>query len=385
MTNTNTITNESTKVDGREAIPLLTPYKMGNFSLSHRIVLAPLTRSRSYNFVPQPHAALFYSQRTTKGGFLIGEASGVSDTAQGYPNTPGIWTREQVEAWKPIVEAVHEKGGIFFCQLWHAGRVSNYEYQPNGEAAISSTNKRLRKDISNNKATADKYPPPRRLRTDEIPKLVDDFVIAAKNAMEAGFDGIEIHGGNGYLLDQFLKDKVNDRDDEYGGTLENRCRFPLQVVKAVADAIGPDKVGIRLSPFADYNDCQDSDPQTLAIHMAQSLNQLRILYCHMIEPRMVTQFHKFDTKCSLTPIRKVFKGTFIVAGGYDRSEGNEAIAGSAADLVAYGRLFLANPDLPTRFELNAHLNDPDATTFYTHHPVLGYTDYPFLQDTPTHL
>ncbi|KAG4934024.1 hypothetical protein JHK82_048361 [Glycine max] len=352
-------------MDERETIPLLTPYKMGNFNLSHRIVLAPLTRSRSYNFVPQPHAALYYSQRTTKGGFLIGEATGVSDTAKdGYPNTPGIWTREQVEAWKPIVSTVHEKGGIFFCQLWHAGKVSNYdEFQPHGEAPISSTNKRPRK---------------------EIPKLVNEFVIAAKNAMEAGFDGIELHGANGYLLDQFLKDKVNDEDDEYGGTIENRCRFPLQVVKAVADEIGADKVGIRLSPFADCvgDDTNNDDPQALGIHMAESLNQLGILYIHLIEPRtMVTQFHKFDTKyLSLEPIRKAFKGTFIVAGGYDRSEGNLAISSSAADLVAYGRLFLANPDLPTRFQLDAQLNEPDATTFSTHDPVLGYTDYPFLQD-----
>lgn len=199
-----------------------------------------------------------------------------------------------------------------------------------------------------------------------------------------GFDGIELHGANGYLLDQFLKDKVNDEDDEYGGTIENRCRFPLQVVKAVADEIGADKVGIRLSPFADCvgDDTNNDDPQALGIHMAESLNQLGILYIHLIEPRtMVTQFHKFDTKyLSLEPIRKAFKGTFIVAGGYDRSEGNLAISSSAADLVAYGRLFLANPDLPTRFQLDAQLNEPDATTFSTHDPVLGYTDYPFLQD-----
>ncbi|QCD98770.1 12-oxophytodienoic acid reductase [Vigna unguiculata] len=381
---------ESKRVDEGEVIPLLTPYKMGNFNLSHRIVLAPLTRSRSYNFVAQPHAAVYYSQRATKGGFLIGEASGVSPTAQGYPNTPGIWTREQVEAWKPIVSAVHEKGAIFFCQLWHAGRVSNSEYQPDGEAPISSTEKRLRKDITNDKATADRYATPRRVRTDEVPKLVNDFVVAAKNAIEAGkytfdsFDGVEIHGANGYLLDQFLKDKVNDRDDEYGGSLENRCRFPLQVVKAVADEIGADKVGIRLSPFADYNDCGDSNPQALGQYMAESLNEVGILYLHLIEPRMVTQFEKFDTKWSLTPMRKAFKGTFIVAGGYDRSEGNQAISSAAADLVAYGRLFLANPDLPARFEVDAELNEPDATTFYTPHPVLGYTDYPFLHPVVIH-
>ncbi|CAL5205757.1 unnamed protein product [Lathyrus oleraceus] len=368
---------------GETPVPLLTPYTLGKFHLSHRIVLAPLTRTRSYNFVPQPHGAVYYSQRATKDAFLIGEASGVSPTAQGYPHTPGIWTREQVEAWKPIVNGVHEKGAIFFCQLWHAGRVSKYEFQPEGKPPISCTDKRLRKDISNDPAAADKYPPPRRLNTHEIPIIVNDFKIAARNAMEAGFDGVEIHAGNGYLLDQFLKDKVNDRDDKYGGNLENRCRFPLEVVKAVADEIGADKVGVRLSPFADYNDCEDTDPQGLGIYMAESLNQLGILYCHMIEPRMVTQFNKSDTtKWSLMPIRKVFKGTFIVAGGYDRSEGNRAIESGAADLVAYGRLFLANPDLPKRFELNVdEYNHPDPTTFYSHDPVLGYTDYPFLQNT----
>ncbi|XP_020218886.1 putative 12-oxophytodienoate reductase 11 [Cajanus cajan] len=358
-----------------KVIPLLTPFNMAKFNLSHRIVLAPLTRTRSYNFVAQPHAALYYSQRTTNGGFLIGEASGVSETAQGYPNTPGIWRREQVEAWKPIVKAVHEKGGIFFCQLWHAGRVSHYVFQPDGQAPISSTNKPIQKEGSSTK-----YPSPRRLTADEIPMIVNDFRIAAKNAIEAGFDGVEIHGANGYLLEQFLKDKVNDRDDEYGGSLENRCRFPLMVVKAVADEIGPDKVGVRLSPFADYCDCGDSNPQELGIYMAQSLSKLGILYCHVIEPRMLTMFEKHETNESLLPIRKAFSGTFIVAGGYNRSEGNKVIENGGADLVAYGRLFLANPDLPRRFELDAELNKPDRSTFYSNDPVVGYTDYPFLEN-----
>jgi 12-oxophytodienoic acid reductase len=196
-----------------------------------------------------------------------------------------------------------------------------------------------------------------------------------------GFDGVEIHGANGYLLDQFLKDKVNDRDDEYGGSLENRCRFPLDVVKAVVDEIGTDKVGVRLSPFADYCGCGDSNPQALAIYMAQSLSKLGILYCHVIEPRMCTMFEKCDTNVSLMPMRKAFDGTFIVAGGYSRSEGNNVLADGGADLVAYGRLFLANPDLPRRFELDAQLNKADKSTFYTSDPVVGYTDYPFLENT----
>ncbi|XP_057974452.1 putative 12-oxophytodienoate reductase 11 [Malania oleifera] len=361
------------------APPLHSPHKMGNFHLSHRMVLAPLSRMRSYDSVAQPHAILYYSQRSSAGGLLIGEASVISDTAQGGPNSPGIWTREQVEAWRPIVNAVHEKGGIFFCQLWHAGRVSNYAYQPNGQPPVSCTDKRITVQHHIDGSGGADFSPPRRLSPHEISLVVNDFRVAAKNAMEAGFDGVEIHGANGYLLDQFMKDKVNDRTDEYGGSQENRCRFPLEVIKAVADEIGADKVGIRLSPFADYNDCVDSDPESLALHMAESLNQLGILYCHAIEPRMATQFEESETRFSLLPMRKAFKGTFIVAGGYDRKRGGEAVASGGADLVAFGRLFLANPDLPRRFGVGAVLNKYDRSTFYSSDPVLGYTDYPFLE------
>ncbi|OIV97560.1 hypothetical protein TanjilG_12317 [Lupinus angustifolius] len=364
--------NKKELSEGREVIPLLTSYSMGKFNLSHRVVHAPLTRARSYNYIAQPHVATYYAQRTTKGGFLIGEATGISNTAPGFRNTPGIWTREQVEAWKPVVSGVHEKGGIFFCQLWHAGRASLCECQPNGQAPISSTDKRI---INGGML---EYPDPRRLLVDEIPMIINDFRMAAKNAIEAGFDGVEVHGAHGYLLEQFLKDKVNDRDDEYGGSLENRCRFPLEVVKAVADEIGAEKVGVRLSPFADYKDGGDSNPVALGVYMAKALSELGILYCHVVEPRMITMYDKFESSESLIPIRNAFKGTFIVAGGYNRSEGNNVIRSGAADLVAYGRLFLANPDLPHRFEVDAELNKHDRSTFYTSDPVLGYTDYPFL-------
>ncbi|KAF9605678.1 hypothetical protein IFM89_018021 [Coptis chinensis] len=362
-----------------KTIPLLTPYKMGKFQLSHRVVLAPLTRQRSYGNVPQPHAILYYSQRTTKGGFLITEATGVSDTAQGYPDTPGIWTKEQVEAWKPIVEAVHAKGGIFFCQIWHVGRVSNTGFQPNGQAPISSTDKSLTPQIGG--FTDAEFSPPRRLKTEEIPQIVNDFRIAARNAIEAGFDGVEIHGAHGYLIDQFMKDHVNDRIDEYGGTLENRCRFPLEIVEAVVNEIGADRVGIRLSPFASYMESGDSDPEALGLHMAKSLNKYDILYCHMVEPRMKLVNEKLETPHSLLPIRKAFKGTFIAVGGYVEEDGNKAIAENYADLVAFGRWFLANPDLPRRFELGAPLNKYDRETFYISDPVRGYVDYPFLESS----
>ncbi|XVF24649.1 hypothetical protein REPUB_Repub13aG0145200 [Reevesia pubescens] len=314
--------------------------------------IAPLTRQRSYNNVPQPHAILYYSQRTSKGGFMLTEATGVSNTAQGYPDTPGIWTKEQVEAWKPIVDAAHAKGGIIFCQIWHVGRVSN-------------------KDVA-------RFSPPRRLRTDEIPQIVNDFRIAARNAMEAGFDGVEIHGAHGYLIDQFLKDEVNDRTDQYGGSLENRCRFALEIVEAVVNEIGADKVGIRLSPYADFMESGDSDPKALGFYMVEALNKYGILYCHMVEPRLKMGGEVRECPQNLVPMKKAFNGTFIAAGGYSQDDGNNAVAENRADLVAYGRLFLANPDLPRRFQLGAPLNEYNRNNFYTSDPVIGYTDYPFL-------
>ncbi|KAJ0587643.1 putative 12-oxophytodienoate reductase [Helianthus annuus] len=357
-------------------ISLLTPYKMGKFELSHRVVLAPLTRQRCLGYVPQPPMILYYSQRTSKGGFLIAEAAGVSDISQTSPEMPGIWTKEQVEGWKPIVDAVHAKGGIFFCQLihwvvWFPGN------------AVSQTLKAVRPRLRQYSLDRVGMGPSvwEGLTTQEITLVVDDFRVAARNAIEAGFDGVEIHGAHGYLIDQFLKDEINDRTDEYGGSLENRCRFALEVVDAVVKEIGGDKVGIRLSPFANYSESGDSNPETLGLYMAESLNEFKILYCHMVEPRMKSVFEKVDCLDSLVPMRKAFKGTFISAGGYGREDGNKAVAENRTDLVAYGRLFLANPDLPKRFELNAPLNKYDRSTFYTRDPVVGYTDYPFLETT----
>ncbi|XP_078172861.1 putative 12-oxophytodienoate reductase 11 isoform X2 [Carex rostrata] len=312
-------------------IPLLTPYKMGPFQLSHS-----------------------------------------------YPDTPGIWTKEQVEAWKPIVDAVHAKGGIFFCQIWHVGRASKYEFQPNGQAPISSTDKPLAPQKLANGDTTE-HSPPRRLETDEIPKIVNDFRLAARNAIEAGFDGVEIHGAHGYLIEQFLKDEINDRTDQYGGSLENRCCFALEIVESVSKEIGPERVGIRLSPFANYQQYSgDSNPEALGLYLVNALNKFGIMYCHMIEPRMIQFGEKIETPHSLLPMRKAFNGTFIVAGGYDREDGNKAVSSGYTDLVAYGRIFLANPDLPKRFELDAPLNKYNRSTFYFPDPVVGYTDYPSL-------
>ncbi|KAM0911717.1 hypothetical protein ACQ4PT_013317 [Festuca glaucescens] len=360
-----------------EPIPLLTPYKMGQLDLAHRIVLAPLTRQRSYGNVPQPHAALYYSQRSTPGGLLITEATGVSNTAQGYSDTPGIWTAEHVEAWKPIVDAVHAKGAVIFCQIWHVGRVSTFELQPGGAAPLSSTDKGVGPQTSFD-GHLEEFSPPRRLAVEELPAIVDDFRKAARNAIDAGFDGVEIHGANGYLIEQFLKDSSNDRTDEYGGSLENRSRFALEVVDAVVKEVGGHRVGIRLSPFTDFMDCHDSDPHALALHMSTKLNDHNILYLHMIEPRMAIVDGRRVVPKRLLPYREAFKGTFIANGGYDREEGGKVVTEGYTDLVAFGRLFLANPDLPKRFEVNAELNKYDRMTFYTSDPVVGYTDYPFL-------
>ncbi|XP_020107147.1 putative 12-oxophytodienoate reductase 8 isoform X3 [Ananas comosus] len=333
-----------------DTLPLLTPHKMGKFDLSHR---------------------------ATKGGLLIAEATGLSDTAQGYPDTPGIWTKKQVEAWKPIVDAVHKKGGVFFCQIWHAGRASTYDLQPNGQAPISSTDKPVTPQTMPGGYVMT-YANPRRLGTCEIPHVVNDYRVAAKNAIEAGFDGVEIHG---YLLEQFMMDNANDRTDEYGGSLENRCRFALEIVEAVIDEIGADRVGMRLQPFSDQLDCWDSDPEAVGLYMVKSLNKYNILYCNTVEPRMATTEVRQQTPHRLLPMRKAFNGTFIAAGGYDREEGNKAVGEGYTDLVAYGRWFLANPDLPKRFELNAPLNTYDRRTFYGSDPAVGYTDYPFLDSS----
>ncbi|RWW44470.1 hypothetical protein BHE74_00049785 [Ensete ventricosum] len=321
-----------------------------------------------------------------------------------YPDTPGVWTREQVEAWKPIVDAVHAKGGVFFCQLWHVGRVSSTGIAWSSSSYPSLTDKQVPTQVLHD-GSIEEYSRPRRLGTEEIPRVVEDFRLAARNAIEAGemllllhkllcfkcvvltgpnragFDGVEIHGANGYLIEQFMKDSANDRTDEYGGSLENRCRFGLEVVEAVVGEIGADRVGIRLSPFLDYMDCWDSDPEALALYMVRALNKHGVLYCHMIEPRMAIVDGRRQIPHRLLPMRKAFEGTFIVAGGYDRDEGSKVVDEGYTDLVAFGRLFLANPDLPKRFELNSALNKYDRTTFYTSDPVVGYTDYPFLENS----
>ncbi|KAL0401743.1 UNVERIFIED_CONTAM: 12-oxophytodienoate reductase 1 [Sesamum latifolium] len=359
-----------------------------------------MTRLRSYNFMAQPHAVLYYSQRTTKGGFLISEASGISDTAQGHMEKRSNGSQLLKQFMRKEVFFSANFGMLAEFQttvsslmgtLQFLARTSRFKLMWILEAMTEQSFHRLidsRLSKSLKLSMILEWLPNTPLKqVNFIHKIYLYFVIHVLETGQLfeGFDGVEIHAENGYLIDQFMKDQVNERTDEYGGSLENRCRFPLEIVEAMAQKIGPQRVGIRLSPFADYSECGDSNPDALGLYMAEALNKYNILYCHVIEPRMITQFEKHVTESSLLPMRKAFKGTFIVAGGYNRDDGNEVITRGGADLVAFGRSFLANPDLPKRFELNSVLNKYDSNTFYTHDPVIGYTDYPFLDTNSENL
>lgn len=373
---------------------LFSPYKMGKFNLSHRVVLAPMTRCRAINGIPNEALVEYYRQRSTAGGFLITEGTMISPSSAGFPHVPGIFNKEQVAGWKKVVDAAHKEGAVIFCQLWHVGRASHQVYQPGGAAPISSTSKPISKKwkILMPDATYVAYPEPRPLAAHEIPEVVEDYRVAAINAIEAGFDGIEIHGAHGYLLDQFMKDGINDRTDEYGGSLENRCKFILQVVQAVAAAIGADRTGLRISPAIDHLDAMDSDPRSLGLAVIERLNKLqfeigsRLAYLHVTQPRYTafgqTEAGVHGSEEEVAQLMKTWRGayvgTFICSGGYTRELGLQAVAQGDADLVAFGRHFISNPDLVLRLKLDAPLTKYVRATFYTHDPVVGYTDYPSL-------
>lgn len=358
---------------------LLSPLKLGQFQLSHRVVLAPVTRCRALNYVPQPAHVEYYSQRATAGGLLISEAVAVAQEGIGFPHSPGIWNEEQVEGWKKVVHAVHDMGGIIFCQLWHVGRASHTYYQPNGSPPVSSTAQKVPEGWSirlPNEAMAG-YSQPRALSAEEIPNIVEQFRAAARNAMRAGFDGVELHAGHGYLVDQFFKDGINDRTDEYGGSVDNRCKFGLKVLQAIAGEVGNQRTAIRISPIVHHLGATDSNPQALGLHLVANLNKLSLAYLHLTEPRFISQgIMQTAHTCSI--FREAFHGLVVSTGGFTCESGIEAIKSGAADLISYGRLFISNPDLPLRFATGAPLNDYDRATFYTHDQRKGYLDYPLL-------
>lgn len=353
---------------------LFSRYELGSIKLSNRMVMAPMTRCRAVlGNVPNPLAITYYVQRS-QAGLIITEGSQVSPQGVGYIRTPGIYSPEQVEGWRGVTDAVHQAGGKIFLQLWHVGRVSHPDFL-NGELPVAPSALPVESEV-HTPLGKKKIETPRALELDEIPNVINQFRRGAENAKVAGFDGVELHGANGYLLDQFLRDGSNRRTDQYGGSLQNRARFPLEVTKAVTDVWGADRVGYRISPHFQRHSMSDSNPRETFSYFAKELSDLKLGYLHMIErvgePVLVAPEARFASV-----IRKIFKGTFMLNGGYSAEKGNEAIRNGEADLVSYGSLFLANPDLPDRFKRNAPLNTPDVETFYAGEER-GYIDYPAL-------
>lgn len=360
-------------------VNLFSPVKLGSLELPNRIVMAPLTRNRAAaGNVPTEMNATYYTQRSSA-GLIISEATQVSPQGQGYPNTPGIHSQEQVAGWRLVTDAVHAHGGRIFLQLWHVGRISHPSLQPGGELPVAPSAIAPEGDASTLEGPKP-YVTPRALETAEIPGIVEDYRKGAENALAAGFDGVEIHSANGYLLDQFLQDGTNKRTDEYGGSIENRARLLMEVTEAVVGVWGGERVGVRLSPSGTFNSMSDSNPGALFSYVAAALNRFNLAYLHLVDPR-TDNHNTVENHTQGFPVgyfRPIFNGTLITAGGYDLELGNAVLASGDADLVAYGRLYIANPDLPERFAANAALNKPDRDTFYGGDEK-GYIDYPSLE------
>lgn len=356
-------------------LDLFSPVKLGAISLNNRVVMAPLTRNRAgEGGVPQPINATYYEQRASA-GLIISEATPISAMAHGYPALPGIYTDAQVAGWKKVTDAVHAKGGKIVIQLWHVGRISHPSLLPNNALPVAPSAIKPAGQAFTYQGLVD-YVEPRALRADELPGIVADYVHATQCALAAGFDGVEVHSANGYLLDQFLRDGSNQRTDNYGGSFENRARLLMEVTQAVIGVAGADRVGVRLSPVNPFNDMKDSNPQALFNYVTESLNQFNLAYLHVVEGGIhgggIADPFDFDA------MRKLFKGAYIANLSYDKVRGNSAIASGHADAVAYGVPFIANPDLVERFKADAPLNEADASSFYGG-TEKGYTDYPFMK------
>ncbi|MGZ8243770.1 alkene reductase [Methylomagnum sp.] len=368
--------------------PLFAPYPLGPQTLKNRLVMAPLTRSRAGQpgNIPTRLNAHYYAQRASA-GLIISEASQISLQGQGYAWTPGIHTAEQVAGWRLVTDAVHEAGGLIFNQLWHVGRVSHPALQPDGQlpvapSAIAVSGMAF---VTNEKGEPEFVPhvAPRALALEEMPYIVKQYVHGAKHALAAGFDGVEVHSANGYLLDQFLQTATNHRTDAYGGSIENRARLLLEVVEAVCEVWGSAQVGVRLSPLGTFGDMADADPEALFGYVAERLNDFGLAYLHLVDSTHVAGNTTRDTpepraEALVKLIRERYQGTLIVCGGYDQARAEAALSEGQADLVAFGRPFIANPDLPERLRENAPLNTPDPNTFYGG-GAKGYVDYPTLK------
>ena len=355
-----------------ESYDMFSPVKIGSLSLKNRLVMAPMTRNRAgEGNVPQDLNAKYYTQRAGA-GLLITEASQISPQGVGYPGTPGIHSKEQVEGWKKVTQAVHKKGGLIFIQLWHVGRISHPSLQPDGAKPVAPSAIKPKGNAFTLKGLVP-FETPRALETEEISGIVAQYSRAAKLAMDAGFDGVEIHAANGYLLDQFIRDGSNQRKDQYGGSLENRLRFLKEVTEAVTGAIGAARVGVRISPENSFNDMKDRDPQATFTAAARMLSSYGLAFLHVVEGDFVTG----KSLLNYRELKTIFEGPYMANGGYDLDRARKSLKNRDADLISIGKLFLANPDLVERFKKGAPLNTPDEATFYGG-DAKGYTDYPFL-------
>src|SRR6266581_5614364 len=362
---------------------LFSPVKIGPYQLKHRLVMAPLTRMRAEkpSQAPRPLNAEYYRQRTTPGGLIIAEASPVMPTGFGNPGVPGIYSERQVKGWREVVDAVHAKGGVIFLQLWHVGRVSHSSFQPGGALPVAPSAVAISADYktmtAEGKAAA--YETPRALETSEVAGVVQAFRQAARNAKAAGFDGVEVHGANGYLIEQFLQSRSNQRTDQYGGSIENRVRFLMEVTQAVIEVWGTERVGVRLSPYGIANGSGGADPMPLYTHAIKSLNPLGLAYLHFIEPRSSgagrAEVNHQNVPAAMVLFRPMWSGKLITAGGFTGETADAAIAAGHADAIAFGRIFISNPDLPRRLQRGFPLTPYNRATFYGG-DVAGYTDYP---------
>jgi N-ethylmaleimide reductase len=354
---------------------LFSPFHHQSLTLQNRIVMAPMTRSRTgQEGIPSLLNAEYYAQRASA-GLIISEATNISPQAVGFALTPGLFTAAQVAGWRLVTEAVHAAGGLIFCQLWHVGRISHPSMQPNGALPVAPSAVKAAAQVFG----ADGFLPcvtPRALERTEIPGLVEQFRAATSAAQQAGFDGVEILAGGGYLIDQFLKDQTNKRTDEYGGTIANRVRFLTEVVAAVVGAWSADRVGVRISPFGTVNDIADSNPEALFSHVVTQLSNANIAYVHVMENTVPGSPREEQYNVVMQKLRRLFKGFYVANSGYDLALALQARQQNRADLIAFGRPFIANPDLVERLRTGAPLAEPDPATFYAGGSARGYTDYP---------
>ena len=367
---------------------LFSPLQVGPYRLAHRVVMAPLTRMRAdrASFAPRPLNAEYYAQRATPGGLLIAEASPVMVTGRGNPGTPGIYSEAQIKGWRGVVDAVHAKGGLIFLQLWHVGRVSHSSFQPGGAlpvapSAVPITGNGMLAMTADGKMVP--YETPRPLETEEVGQVVEAFRQAAKNAREAGFDGVEIHGANGYLLEQFLQSNTNLRTDRYGGGIENRARLLLEITQGAIGVWGASRVGVRLSPYGIANGSGEPDPMPLYSHVVKALDSLGLAYLHFIEPRSSgagrAEVNWQNVPSAMVLFRPLWRGVLIAAGGFTGESAEAAIAQGHADAIAFGRIFISNPDLPRRLQHGFPLTPYNRATFYGGEEK-GYTDYPVYDE-----